>query len=258
MKSRHGVVPALFLVIFAGIVLPNVAVGANPKKGAEHYIVHSFDEAIIACEGGKDFMSRLILGLAYTEKYNIYKRKLDKEQASMYLDIVEVDAKMEDSATIEMFLAVQGAPNGNKAAMGILEKCFKNANSSDTDIITMALFLDPQKGPEVNKIAVYQIYKRLKPVRDYVTKGGEMPVKMKDKVFSNPALIKPLLGALAVTKAASYARKCLVLIEEPALKYLDEAEMSKPVADTIVAIKKAIDSRQKKYADSTWFNGSGE
>jgi hypothetical protein len=257
MKKKHAVVVVLFAVL-VGIVMPDVAVGANPKKGAERYVQHEFDEAVIACEGGKDFHSRLILGLAYTEKYNIYKRKLDKEQAKMYLDIVETDAKMEDTEIIATLLAVKGNPNGNKAAMGVLAECFKNAKSTPEDILTLALFLDPMKGTDVNKLAAAAIYKRLKPVRDYVAKGGEMPSKMKGKVFANPALIKPLVGALADKKAASYAKKCLILIQDPAIKYLDEAEMTKSIAAALVSVKKAIISRQKKHADSTWYSAAGE
>lgn len=258
MKKQHMLALVVMFAVFAGIVLPEVALGANPKKGAERYTMHEFDEAIIACEGGKDFASRLILGLSYTEKYNIYKRKLDKEQAKMYLDIVETDAKMTDAKTISQFLAVKGNPNGNKAALDVLEECFDNARSTPEDILTMALFLNPDRGPDVNKLAAYEIYKRLKPVRDYVSKGGEMPSKMKDKVFANAALIKPLVGALLDKKAASYARKCLALIHEPAVKYLDEVEMTKPIADALVAVKKEIVKRQKKHADSTWYSASGE
>ena len=71
----NRLVPVMLLSAMATLtLLPHTASAVNPKLGAEKYALHEFDEAIVACDGGKDFASRLILGLAYTEKYNIYKR----------------------------------------------------------------------------------------------------------------------------------------------------------------------------------------
>jgi hypothetical protein len=85
-----------------------------------------------------------------------------------------------------------------------------------------------------------------------------MPKEMQNDLFTNPELIEPLIALLAEKKTASYARKCLVYIEEPTLQYLEELEMTKPISDAIVAVKIAMTSRLKKYPDSTWSSAAGD
>jgi hypothetical protein len=245
----------LALVVLAMCAAP---VFANPEQGLKEYYDHNFDDAITSCKGGKDIVSRMILGLSYLEKYNIYKNKLDKEQASMYLKVLAVDVTIDDAPTIAQFLEIKGNPNGNKEATKLLKKSFENAKTTPEHVLLMATFLDLDKGIDTCKEALSAISKRLKPVRDYVLKGGNMPKEMQNDLFTNPELIEPLIALLAEKKTASYARKCLVYIEEPTLQYLEELEMTKPISDAIVAVKIAMTSRLKKYPDSTWSSAAGD
>lgn len=242
----------------AVLALCAARVSANPEQGLKEYVDHNFDDAITTCKGGKDVMSRMVLGLSFHEKYNIYKNKLDKEQASMYLKLLAVDVTIADAATIEKFLEIKGNLNGNKEATKLLKKSFKNAKTTPEHVLLMARFLDLEKGIDTCKEALSGVSKRLKPVRDYVLKGGNMPKEMQNEVFTNSELIEPLIALLAEKKTQSYARKCLVYIEEPALQYLEELEMTKSTSDAIVAIKKAMIARVKKHPDSTWYGASGD
>jgi hypothetical protein len=238
------------------LAAPTIA-GAKPEKGMKYYTDHQFDYAIESCKTGKDTMSKLILGLSYTEKYNIYRNKADREQAKIYLNILEVEANMENILTIAKFLNIPGNPNGNKEALALLKDAFRTSSSSVDDILKMAGFLAPDKGVDVNKAALSSLKKTLKPVRDYVSKGGTMPIKMK-KLFANPELLRPLVGSLAEKKTLSYAKSCLTIIEEPSLELLEQQEMTKGVSDAIVSVKKAIARRTKKFPGSSWHSALGE
>lgn len=228
---------------------------AGPKQGLEHYCRHEFDEAIAACQTGKDLMSRLVLGLSHAEKYALYRNKTDKVQASMFLKILKVDATVDDAPVIEKFLAVGGNPVGNKEAAKLLKEAFKTA-TTPKHVLVMAGFLDPAKGIDVNKIALAGIQKRLKPVRTYIGKGGSIPAADR-ALFQDRRLLERLVGCLDRKKTASAARKCLVYIEEPVLPYLEGKAMGKEHGKALLAVKKAIAKRVKKYPDSAWFSAYG-
>ncbi len=253
--KQFTVVVVLAVALVAG--MPSGVV-AGWDDGHKQYVEHQFDSAIETCKNGKDVPSRLVTALSYVERYNIYKDKNDSEQAKIYLNILKVDVNLEDIDTLEKFLGVPGNANGNKEADKLLEIVFKNAKTTPEHMLKMARFLDPVKGDDVNKTALAALAKRLAPVREYVVNdGGTMPEDMQ-KLFANTALIDPLVVSLGNEKTASGAKKCLTLIEEPALKTLEAKELTKPISDTIVSIKNAIAKRQKKFPESTWFSASGQ
>lgn len=241
------------LVVVMAVGLPMAVLAGKGSDGLQLYVDHQFDQAIEQCKGGKDITSKLVLALSHTERYNIYKDKVDKEQAGIYLKLLEVDVNMDNVDSITKFLEIAGNPNGNKEAADLLKIAFKNSKATTDHIMKMAEFLDPAKGVEVNKMALSAIEKKLSPVRDYVVKGGTMPEEMQ-KLFVNKALLQPMIACLGNEKTASAAKSCLVEIEEPVLVLLEQQEMTKSVSDTIVAVKKAIEKRQKKHPDSTWFS----
>ncbi len=254
MKRVSGIWLAMFIITTGACTLA----AAGTKGGFQHYVDHEFDEAIESCKGGKDVTARLVLGLSHTERYNIYKDKTDKERAGMYIDLLEVDVTLEHAAVIRTFLNVKGNQNGNKVALALLKKSFANTKSVPEHMLLIASFVTPDQSVDVRKAALYVISRRLGPVRDYVSKGGSMPKEMKDRVFTNVQLLNPVVDALSEKATASAARKCLVLIEEPALKYLEDRELTKPISDTIVSIKKAMARRKKKHPDSTWYSAYSE
>jgi len=250
--------------VCAGLVAAALCATAGPARpagdfGLEHYVNHRFDEAIEAAKSEKRAVqARLVMGLAYTERYNIYKTKPDKESAAMYLKPLAVDVTMKDVDTIRNFLNVPGNPNGNKEAAALLKVAFKQAKSTPEEILHMARFVGSDLGIDVTQIALDEIEKRLAPVREYVGKGGVMPDAMRKDVFSNPLLIQPLVAALAEKKTAGKATKCLVLIQDPAIEHLEQAEASMGVSDAVVAVKKAIQGRLKKHPESTWNSATGD
>lgn len=249
-----------FVILLSVLIVGawSVDASANPQVGLTHYRNHEFDEAIEVCKDGKDLMSKMVLALAYTERYNIFKIKSDKQYAEAFIKLVEVEINVEDARMIEGFLGAGGNPNGNKVAAKFLKKAFENAATSSKEMLLMASFLNPDKGIEANKLALSEIVKRLGPVRAYVDKGGTMPKEVRSEVFSNANIINPLISCLADKKTGSSARKCLVLIEEPALEHLEAADVSVGIADTILAVNKAIERRKKKYPQSTWFSAHGQ
>lgn len=225
----------------------------------ELYNKHDFDGAIEAARGDKkDVPSRVIMGLSYTERYNIYKTRQDKEAAQMYLKPLAIDVTMQHVDMIRQVLNVPGNPNGNKEAVKLFKQAIKNAKSTPEDMVHISRFIDPEQGIESTEVALAELETRLKPVREYVGKGGTMPERIKDEVFSSKTLIAALVGALAEKKTAGKAVKCLVLIQDPALEQLEEAETTKAVADAVLAVKKAIQQRLKKYPESTWHSAVGD
>lgn len=241
------------MLLAAMIIAPSARAGAD--RGLAFYRDHQYDEAIQSCKGEKDVGSRLVLGLASAEKAGLYKNKADKEQARMYLKVLAVDVRLEHLPVLEKFLNTEGAPYGNKEAARLFEKALQNVHTPE-HVLRAADYLAPERGVEVNRIALKPIQKRLKPVRDYVGKGGSMPDTDR-AMFMNARLLKALVGALARKETSRQARSCLALIEEPALPYLEQGELTKPASDAIVEIKKAMAKRQKKFPESTWFSAYG-
>lgn len=252
--QRFASIAAAALLVLAPLDDASALFGA---KGMSEYEKHDFDGAIDKCKGEKDRHCRLLLGLAHTEKYGIYKNKTDKEQAKMYLDILKVDLKLDDVDTLEPFLGVSGNPNGNKEAAKLLKSMLGNAPTTPDNVMLVARFLSMDYGEDVVNIALDAIGKRLGPVRDYVNKGGTMPKEMK-KLFEDDKLIEPLVAALAEKKTAGGAKKCLTYIEDPALEHLEKRELTKEVGDAIASVKKAALKRLKKYPNSTWYSAAGE
>lgn len=245
------------LLIFAAVLLP-VSVLAGGDSGFKKYAAHEFDQAIEECKGNKDVLSRLVLGFSYLEKYNLLKNKLDRDQSSAYLAPLALEMKLDDTKVLERFLAVPGNQNGNKEAMKILKKAFEGASREPKDLIFMAGFLDPAKGSDVNNIVLDALAARLKTHREYVKKGGTLNEKLRDDVFTSKKIIEPLVKALGDKKNAADARACMVYIEEPVLPFLEKQEVTKEVSDTVVAIRKAMAERIKKYPNSKWYSATGQ
>ena len=244
----------LVIAFFVGFMMSSGIAHAN---GVAKYAAHEFDKAIESSKDGKDLTSKLILALAYTEKASIYKNSADKEQAKMYIKLLEVDLTIKDAKAVEEFLNVEGNPNGNEVAAKLLKKCFQNAECTPGDIMVVASFVNPAKGAAASELSLSTISKLLGNVRDYVSKGATMPKEMQ-ALFANHALITPMIDALDDKKTASAARKCLVLLEEPTLTLLEAKELTPAIGDAIVDVKKAIAKRKTKYPNSTWFSASGK
>lgn len=251
-----GVISGLAL---GSIVAFSGTASALFANALDHYRAHEFDKAIDAAKDDrKDLLSRLIVALARTERYQVYKEKADKQAASTDIKMLEADITMQNVDTLMKVLNVAGNPTGNKEAAKLLKRAFKSAKSTPDDILHFARFVGTEAGVEATEIALSEIESRLKPVREYVGKGGAMPKAMKDDVFTDKKLITALIGALAEKKTASKATKCLVLIQDPALERLEKAEPSGAVTEATLAVKKAIQGRLKKYPDSTWYNATGK
>lgn len=246
---------ALVVWAFAWVLVPLAVWAANPEKALKEYANHEFDQAIKSCEGGKDFLSRLIAGLSYEEKAALYKSKPDREQASAYRKVLQVSVSMGNVPDLERVLKVEGNTRGNKVAAKLLTQALKSALTPE-ELIQVCRFLDPNMDVSVNRIALGALNKRLKAIRAYVNKGGSMPDGER-KLFTNTKFIRDIMSALYDKRTGGMARSCLVQIEEPALPELEKVELTRPTSDTIVAIKKAIEVRKKRFPESEWFSASG-
>lgn len=244
-------IPLVVLVVGLGVKPAR----GGPEEGLPFYRAHQYDEAIQTCRDEKDFQSRLVMGLASAEKFGLYKNKADKEQSSIYLKVLAVDVRLEHLSVIEPFLNTEGAPYGNKEAARLFERALRDVRSPE-DVLRVTDYLAPERGAEINRIALLPILKRLKPVREYVGKGGSMP-DVDRNLFTDSRLLTPLVAALGRKETERLARSCLVVIEEPALPYLEQGELTKATSEAIVGIKKAMANRLKKHPDSTWYSAYG-
>ena len=225
------------------------------SKGFEYYVNHEFDLAIEACKDKKDNFSRMIAALAYAERFRLYKNSADKAQKKAFMNILEEVISLKDLADIERVTAVKGNPFGSKEAKKLLKRAFANLRTTE-DVLIAADFLNKGRDPSHNKIALDAIAKFLKQIRSYVNKGGTMPTKEKE-LFTDDRVIIAIVDLLEIKENVRSAKKCLTLIEEPALEYLEDRPINTSISDTIVAIRKATTKRQKKYPHSTWFSATG-
>jgi len=251
-RTAGAVLAALLLCL-----VPAAGAAALFGEALRAYESHEFDRAIEKCRGERDLECRLATALSYLEKYELYRNKGDREQAKAHIDILEVDVGPRDALTIRKFLNVTGNPHGNKEAAKLLKRAFANAKTTPEDVMTIVGFLDPAAGLEANGIALDALIDRLKPVREYVSKGGTMPAEMR-RLFADDELIRPVVALLDEKKLAGDAAKLCGIIEEPTLRDLEEMEVTKGVSKAIVLVKKAIARRLKKYSESTWYSASGE
>ena len=228
---------------------------ANGETGLAFYANHEFDQAIEACEDHKDNFSRMVAALSYAERYRLYKNSGDKAQKTAYMNILEEVISLEDINNIQRVTAITGNPFGLKEAEKLLKRAFANLRTTE-EVLIAADFLDEGRPSDHNKIALNAIKKFLKQIRNYVKKGGTMPTKEKT-LFTDEALIIPLVNLLEIKESRGSAKKCLALIEEPALEYLEDRPMNSSISESIVAIRKAMTKRLKKYPNSIWFSAYG-
>ena len=245
------------LVAIVAVTLLSGIASGNSGDALRLYRDHEFTDAIRACDGEDSVSARLVQVLAQFERYNIYKNDIDKKQAKVTLKILEGELTTEHVDAIAPLIAVPGNPNGNKVALKLLRGMLEQSGSSAADFRLLVRFVDPAFGTKANQTALRVLEKRLRPIRDYVKGGGTLPSEMRDAVFSNPDIIGPLAAALVRPNVASRARKCLVLIEEPALVHIRQLRRSKAVDDAIEDIQKAIEKRNKDYPGGSWSGPTG-
>ena len=243
--------------LFVGIMLTSISPNllASAEQALAFYKDHEFDQAIDACEDKKDNFSRMVAAVSYAERFGIYKNSADKAQKKAYMNILEEIISLEDLADIERVIAVQGNPFGQKEAEKLLKRAFANLRTTE-DVLIALEFLNAERNPDHNKTAMNAILKFLKRIRTYVSKGGTMPSAEK-KLFTNQRLIESLVNLLDIKESSRLAKNCLVLIEEPALEFLEEKPLTPSISDAIVAVRKAMGKRLKKFPRSTWSSAAG-
>ncbi len=245
------------VVAIVAVALLSGAASGDSGDALRLYRAHEFTDAIQVCDGEDSVSARLVQVLAQFERYNIYKNDIDKKHAKLTLKILEGELTTEHVDAIAPLIAVPGNPNGNKVALRLLRGMLEQCGSTAEDFRLLVRFVDPSFGNRANQIALRVLEKRLRPVRDYVKTGGSLPSEMRDSVFSNPAIIDPVAAALLRPNVASRARKCLVLIEEPALPHIRQLRRSKAVDDAIEDIQKAIEKRKKDHPGGSWSGPTG-
>ena len=256
MTARRSTCGFIWLRMAAMFFMTStIATLANGEKGFDFYAKHEFDKAIEECKDDKDNFSRMVAALAHAERFGIYKNSADKVQKNAYLNILHEVVTLQDLAEIERLVSVTGNPFGYKEAERLLKKAFANVKTSE-DVLIAADFLKAGRNPSHNHKALVAINNFLKQVRNYVNKGGTMPSGERD-LFTDEHLILPLVNMLTISENSRQALRCLVLIEEPALSSVEGATITKSISNTIVAIRKAVAKRQKKYPSSTWYSAAG-
>lgn len=215
---------------------------------------NEFDQAVELCKGHEEeLFAKLCIAFCHTEKYALYKNKLDKEKADAILKVLQKMVSVENVDEIAEFTKAKDKPVSIKEARKLMSIAFKNIRSADNARLLIK-YLSPEYAEDINKMALDSLVKYLSVQRNYVNKGGTLPLKERE-LLQSPEFIQPLVNLI---NSDARAIKCLILIEEPAISYLEQAPPGEAVTKALLGIEKAKANRLKKYPQSNWYSAIGK
>ncbi len=173
----------------------------------------------------------------------------DKKKFKNYFGQLKDSVNVEDINEIKYFSLQGDKPEVVKNARTLLKAAFKNINNVE-EIKYLLPFLEAED-KKTRKLAASSIKKILGIKRKYVSKGGTL--RNKDiAVMQDEKVIRSLLENMDISDAFS----ALVMIEQPVLSYLDEYD-GKQAIKLRKKIDRAIEKREKKYPESSWYSAKG-
>jgi hypothetical protein len=192
----------------------------------------------------------MLLAYSNYQLYNFTKQgKFDDEYQSFY-DVLIEKASVDDLKSVQFLVNSSDKPVVVESSRDILQKIFDNLHKID-DIVKILPFAS-SSDKETRKYAFDAMKRIMEPIREIVKNGGTMrPIDL--VYFQNKDVIKAAVENIDI----SAARKTLVLIEEPALDFLANAN-SPELKDLSEDISEAVSDRKKDYPNSSWYSATGK
>jgi hypothetical protein len=213
-----------------------------------------YDECIQKVESLPNFKKQIsnVMLLAYSnfQLYNFTKQKHYNNEYSAYYELLLAKSGVDDLRSILFFVNSSDKPEVVKSARKLLKDIFKNLHKIE-DIVNLLPFAS-SSDKEVREYAFESIQRIMEPIRDIVKEGGTMrPVDV--RFFQNKDVINTAIESINI----STAQKILILIEEPAIEYLNNSKSTGSLK-VYEKINSEIKDRKKKYPNSSWYSATGK
>jgi hypothetical protein len=246
---------AIFLIALAAVGLSTsaaLAASAWETKAKKLFENDEYTDVIELAEPHrKDNLGAMFLAFSHLQEFIFNGTKYDKEKFKNYKLYLEAKLTAVDIDDLLYFVNLDDKPEVVREARRLSSSTFKNIKQIE-DVPKLVKFLK-SNDEESRKLALSSIKRIVELKRKYVDKGGTL--RDKDvKIMGSSRLIIPLLEQAADEKDA---RRTLVLIEEPVLKYIGKY-VGPQYVDIEESITKAMTKRVSKYPDSNWYSAVGK
>lgn len=198
----------------------------------------------------KDISNVMLITFSNLQLYNFTKQKYFNNEYKAYYDMIVAKSGVDHLSNILFFVNSSDKPEVVKASRKLLKEIFKNLYKIE-DIVKILPFTT-SSDKDVREFAFSSIARIMEPIRDMVKKGGTMrPIDI--LYFTNKEVITTAIENINIAKA----KEILLLIEEPAITYLENAQGNESLK-VHKAILKKINERKKKFPDSSWYSATGK
>jgi len=252
MKSLQKLLVSSLLVCLFTLGGPGLWAD-NCEDAYAAFVKSDFDTAIQICLTADNcgFMCDLNLAFAFLERSELNKSKKDWEISQKLIKDLEKRIDLQKIELLVRFSRLLDKQATIKICGQLAEVGFDKAETQK-DYTYLIQFLKPRYNEVVYVPAIRALYRFLKANREYVMKkGGTIPVSHRE-IFTSKELMDTLLELGTRTDLAS---DCLVIIEEPAIAYLEK--ISDPWVEKVIKrIRSSIADRREKYPQSTWYGAT--
>jgi hypothetical protein len=218
----------------------------------------------IVKQHSEDRFSKILIAFIHHQQWVYSRSKSQKEVAKGDYKALTQSLGIQDIDYLALVAQEKDKPSSAKMAKKLLQKTFKNLHSNEDVPILVEYLSVPE--PDLNKYSLDTLRRILSNRRRVVKKGGSL--RKKDiKMMTDPALLNQLMANVSqeeigrkkptYAKGISKAVSCLVLIEEPSLSTMENLS-GLSVEKARVKVQKAINSRKKKYPQSSWHSATGK
>jgi len=198
----------------------------------------------------KDMSNVMLIAFSNLQMYNFTKQKHFNNEYKAYYDMIVAKSGVDNLRSILFFVNSEDKPDVVKAARKLLKEIFNGLYKIE-DIVKILPFTS-SSDKDVREYAFTAIERIMDPIRDMVKKGGTMrPIDI--QYFTNKEVITTAIDNINISKA----KDILLLIEEPAIPYLENVQGNESLK-VHEAILKKINERKKKFPDSSWYSATGK
>lgn len=242
------------LIMFVAMLFSSSNLYAFDEAAKKLFDNGQYDECIQRLKSLRDFKKDLsnVMLAAYSnvQLYNFTKQNDFSNEYDTLQDLLREKVGVDDLNSILFFVNSSDKPAVVKSARELLDDIFVKLHKIE-DVVKLLPFAS-SSDKEVREYAFDTMERIMEPIRGIVKDGGTMrPVDL--RYFQNSAIINSAIENINI----STAQDILVLIEEPALKFLsdsksaDATEVSEKIADE-------IKDRKKRYPNSSWYSATGK
>lgn len=198
----------------------------------------------------KDISNVMLIAFSNLQMYNFTKQKYFNNEYKAYYDMIVAKSGVDHLDNILFFVNSSDKPDVVKDARKLLKEIFKNLYKIE-DIVKILPFAT-SSDKDVREYAFSAIERIMDPIREIVNKGGTMrPVDI--LYFTNKDVIATAIDNINISKA----QQILLLIEEPAIPYLENAKSNESLK-IHEKILREISDRKKKFPNSFWYSATGK